>query len=66
VTRINGNTPVVLVVAVLGVMATLIGVQSQEVREQSRRISALECAQAEVQTDVKYIKAAIDRMEAQP
>jgi hypothetical protein len=60
-TKLNGNTvPVIVIVSVLGVMATLIGVQSQEVRELSRRTSSLECGQAELRTDTKYIREAVD------
>jgi hypothetical protein len=63
-TKLNGNTvPVIVIVSVLGVMATLIGVQSTEVRELSRRTSLLECGQAELKTDVRYIRASVDEIK---
>lgn len=61
--RLNGSTPVVLLVSVVAVFATIIGMQEKRLRDvEVEQLAAAKCI-AVMQTDLGYIKATLDEIK---
>ena len=70
-TKLNGNFPIVIIGSVIAVMATFIGLQQRRMESMDERIGTFEQGAtvrteriAIVETDVKYIRVAVDDIKA--
>ena len=63
VARLNGNTPLILILSAFGVFATFVALHERRIADTETMVNLCATRIAVVETDMRYIRASLDEIK---